>query len=179
MLGEVAAFVATLSVRIPLSSSSITPAFSSRPDEEGDAGATRRASATRSHEPSRGTKRVLGFSSLSLPLSLTLSLSSRSNEHALTSCSQEDQLLPLPPPPPSHTPPSPAAHAPSLFLTGGSFLLPCTLSRETRLRPTSARILERPSVLTHTRARVDRVCPRVRRERERERAPTTNGSWKC
>jgi len=86
------------------------------PREEGDAGATRRASATRSHEPSRGTKRVLDFS-----LSRLTS--------ALTSRSQEGQLLP----PPPRSPPPPAAHAPfspspaALFSSG-----PRALSRKAR-----------------------------------------------
>lgn len=73
--------------------------------------------------PRGATSRRVGLSGFLASLSLPV----RTN--ALTSCSQEDQLLP----PPPHTPPSPAAHSPSLFLTGGSFLFPCTLSRETRL----------------------------------------------
>lgn len=82
-------FVATLSragslslspvVLFAVTSSSFSS--SSRPDEEGDARATRRASATRSHEPSRGTKLVLSAVSLSLFRPTSRSHENRSQEN--------------------------------------------------------------------------------------------------
>lgn len=95
-------FATTLSRDIPLSSSLTASRFPPlRPDKEGDAGATRRASATRSHEPSRGIKRVLD-SSLS-----------RQTNGSHESAPKRAQLLPPPPLPPPRSPPPLAAHAPS------------------------------------------------------------------
>lgn len=118
---------------------------SSRPDKEGDAGATRRASATRSHEPSRGIKRVLD-SSLSRQTngsheSLLRGPSSFLHLHFHLHVRHHlwQHTLPL----------LPLSFSLFLLLSGGSFLRePSRALTRGLSRPTSARILERASVLT-------------------------------
>lgn len=103
----------------------------SRADKEGDAGATRRASATRSHEPSRGIKRVLDFS-----------LSRQTN-------GSHESLLRGPTAPSSTSTSTTtfattfsAAHVPSslpLFHSGGSFLRGPSRALTKRFVPTDVR----------------------------------------
>lgn len=160
MLGEVATaartFAATLA-GIPLSASP-TAAASSRPDEEGDAGATRRASATRSHEPSRGTKRFSvspSFSPLALSLSLFRSahaLSRVAPKRATSSSSSVSSFSSFFSTT-TYTIATTSGSTRSLLLLSlsvrGSFpFSPRALSRESG---SSARIPGRPSVLTRAR----------------------------
>lgn len=157
MLGEVVPYRTDirgdLKVGNPLSSSPIPTPASSRPDEEGDAGATRRASATRSHEPSRGT--LSGFSTSLSPARRALSRVAPKRASFFLHLHVHYHLR-------QHTLPP--------LLHRRLFSLRTLVRSHERLVPTDVRshtqTTERSHARargTHTRARVDRVCPRVER----------------